>query len=161
MRILEQISKNSIMKTIIYFFVTCLSFLNTLADVHAQNTNDDKQAVQMLKDFYTAWAVPKDKAFLKKIDPLLMKYVTGKLKNDQKEEGLEHDLLTNDHQMDAEHLKTLTVTKDPAKVNEYIVSFIDHTLSAANEPVDEKVVLYVRVIKQAGVFKIVKVWWLQ
>ena len=111
------------MKTIIYFFIICLLFFSTPANAHAQNTDTDKQALQMLKEFYTVWAVPKNKAFLQKMDSLLNKYVTGKLKKDQKEEGLEHDLLTNDHQMDAGYLKTLTVTKDPAKVNEYIVFF--------------------------------------
>ncbi|HEY8782104.1 MAG TPA: hypothetical protein VIM16_10840 [Mucilaginibacter sp.] len=71
-----------------------------------------------------------------------------------KGEGAGHDLLTNDESTDVAHLKTLKVAKDASRANAYIVSYIDHSLSRANKPIDKTVVIYVTIAKENGSFKI-------
>jgi hypothetical protein len=149
------------MKIVIYLFLTCILFLSNSSCARSQNDVADKQAVQMLKEFYTAynttWSTTKGYVLTKKLDSLQRKYCTKKLKNEVKEFGLDHDPLIGDDYTDAEHLKTLTVTKDSAKASAYIVSYIAHTLSASNKPIDEKVIIHVTVVKEGESFKIAAV----
>ena len=52
------------MKAIIYFFLICVILLSNHDCARAQNDVTDKQAIQMLKEFYiahnTAWETTKD-----------------------------------------------------------------------------------------------------
>ena len=55
-------------------------------------------------------------------------------------------MLINDQYTDIQHLKTLTVSKDEAKVNSYIVSYIAPTTTPSNKPIEEKVVIRLTVM---------------
>jgi len=144
--------------SLILLFVICVFSLK------AQNNTSDPQVVQMLKEFYTAyntaWAshLPAT-PLIKKLDSLQTKYCTiaarKELKKLLKASGLDHDALTNDEGTDVEHLKkTLKITKDPIKTNDYIVSYIDHTMTPAYKPIDKTVIIHVTVVKENGSFKI-------
>jgi len=143
------------MKRILFVFL----FIASAVISKAQNNAPDGQAIHMLKEFYTAYCtipfIPKN---IHKIDSLQTRYCTIKLRKElkglYKETGLGHDVLTNDEGTDLEHLKTLKIIKDTSKANAYIVSYIDHTLSAANKPIDKTVVIHVTVAKENGRFKI-------
>jgi hypothetical protein len=127
----------------------------------AQDNSFDKQAIAMLKEFYTAyntaWSTSKGYVLIRKLDSLQRKYCTQKLRHEVKESGLDHDPLIGDDYTDVEHLKTLKILKDPAKTDTYIVFYITHTLSAANKPIDEKVIIHVTVAKDNGTYKIASV----
>ncbi|HWD88567.1 MAG TPA: hypothetical protein VG367_10605 [Mucilaginibacter sp.] len=149
------------MKTIIYSFIACITLLSG-SSVKAQNDSTDKQAMQMLTEFYTAyntaWAVHSaPDVLIKRLDSLQSKYCTIKLrailKKEFKKNGLDHDLLLNDQGTDIEHLKTLTVTKDATKSNAYIVSYTVHT-TRGYKPIDIKVIIHVSVVKEHGKLKI-------
>jgi len=146
------------MKSVIYFFLTIIMFLANHNYTQAQNVVDDKQAVQMLKEFYTsyntAWSTTKGFVLTKKLDSLQLKYCTKKLRREVKESGLDQDPLIGIDYTDVGHLKTLTITRDAAKKNSYVVCYIAHTLSAANKPIDERVIIHVTVIKERGKLKI-------
>lgn len=153
------------MKTIIHYFIICVIFTCGSSCVHAQNDIADNQAIQMLKEFYTsyniAWSIhAAPDVLVKRLDSLQKKYCTIKLRNELKEEfkqdGLDHDLLINDEYTDIEHLKTLTITKDKTKVNAYVVSYVVHT-TRAYKPVDQKVIIHLTIAKEGDGFKIASV----
>lgn len=139
-----------------------LFFLSRAFITNAQNLTTDKVAVQMLKEFYTAyntvWSTAKYPRLQKKLDSLQRQYCTLWLRKQLKElakgEGADHDLLTNDEYTDVAHLKTLKIVKDTTKPNYYIVSYVDHTMSPAYKPIDKTVVIHVRVAKENGSWKI-------
>jgi hypothetical protein len=149
------------MKTRIYLLITYMILLGSNCR-KAQDNAIEKQSIAMLKEFYTSYSslkfIAKD---LQKIDSLQKKYCSISERKELKEEfranGLDHDLLTNDHGIDAKSLKTLTIIKSTTKTNDYIVSYLIQTLSAANKPIQEKVILHVTIIKENGSFKIASV----
>jgi hypothetical protein len=152
------------MKKIILVFL----FVTGALVSEAQNISSDEPAVEMLKAFYTAyntaWATATLKTeqdarvLIKKLDSLQTKYCTIKLRRELKElfkkEGLDHDLLINDEGTDIPHLKTLKIVKDESKADAYTVSYVDHTLSPSNKPIDKTVIIHVAVAKENGSYKI-------
>ena len=144
------------MKTAI--FLISIILLTNANCASSQNFTPDKQAIKMLKEFYTAyntaWSTTKGHELAKKLDSLQLKYCTKKLIRQVKEAGLDQDPLIGIDYTDVEHLKTLTITNDSTKINTYVVSYIAHTLSASNKPIDEKVVIHATVIKEGKSFKI-------
>jgi hypothetical protein len=145
------------MKNIFLF----LLFISGAITTKAQNASD-KQAMQMLKEFYvaynTVWSTDKYPRLQKKLDSLQRKYCTIWLRKQLKElskgEGADHDLLINDEFTDVPHLKTLKIIKDVSKPNAYIVSYVDHTMSPAYKPIDKTVIIHVTVAKENGSYKI-------
>ena len=89
---------------------------------------------------------------IKKLDSLRKKNCTvqlyNKLKKEFKIDGFDHDILINDEYTDVQHVKTINVRKDPVKQDDYVVSYIDSTLSPSYQPVEKKVILYVTVAKE-------------
>ena len=150
------------MKTII-IFLSCMILLNNSGCTQTQNNISDKQEVQMLKDFYTAYSsvmfTVKD---IHKIESLQKKYCTIRLRRELRKEievaGLDHDLLTNDYGINVKALNTMSVTKDSVKINSFIVSYVLPTLSASYKLIEAKVVIHVIVVKEEGSFKIDSVW---
>jgi hypothetical protein len=150
------------MKSIIYFFSICLILLVDNGCASAQNNVPEKQAVQMLREFYTAYSKIKFTVkYRNQIDSLQKKYCTIKLRKELKEEfkagGLDHDPLTNDYGMDDVKLKTMLIKRESATVNVYSVSYTTSTTSPANKPIEEKVTLHVAVAEETGVLKIASV----
>jgi hypothetical protein len=139
-----------------------LLFVASFFASKAQNDSSDKQAVQMLKEFYTAYntvcSTTKGRVQNRKLDSLQRKYCTKAAQKELKDfstgEAADHDPLINDEYTDVAHLKTLKIVKDLSKTNAYIVSYVDHTLSGAYKPIDKTVVIHVTVEKENGVFKI-------
>jgi hypothetical protein len=152
--------KTQNMKAIIYFFIIFTILLCNSGYARAQNNVEDKQAIQMLKEFYiaynAAWSAAKGEIPMKKLRSLQRKYCTSKLINAIKDEDFDHDPLLGEDYEYVEHLNTVTVIKDRNKGNTYIVSYIDHTTQGGN-PIDIKVVLHVILVKEGGSFKIASV----
>jgi lantibiotic modifying enzyme len=119
-------------------------------------------AVAMLKDFYvaytTAWCNSKGNVLIKKLDSLQSKYCTTRyrkeLKAEFKQVGLDHDELVNDAATDVEHLNTLRILKAPKKANQYIVSYLVFGKDVSNNPLNEKIVIDLLVVKENGSYKI-------
>ncbi|HTE01717.1 MAG TPA: hypothetical protein VK668_20655 [Mucilaginibacter sp.] len=150
------------MKTKMYLFISCILLLGSNI-TFAQGSSISNQSTAMLKEFYSAYSTVKfTLKDLKKIDSLQKKYCSINLRKELNEEykanGLEHDLLTNDHGINANSLKTLTVIKNSKKINGYIVSYFNQTISATNKPILERVILHVCVTKENGSIKIVSVF---
>ncbi len=136
-----------------------LLFAISIVVSRAQDSSSDKQAVQMLKEFYTAYStvkfVVKDSA---KWNSLQKRYSTKKLSKEAKEwynDG--HDLYTNDWGIDIESLKNMTIIKDATKANSYIISYIVSTTDPSNNPIKKKVILHVTAQKDDGSCKIASV----
>jgi hypothetical protein len=159
------------MKKALIFFSTSVIILSSSSCFAAsENDSTEKQTLQMLKEFYTAYhtewiATKTTKRFdilIKKIDSLERKYCSLSLRNKLKQEfkkgGLDNDLLTNNEGSDNKSLKTLTVIKDTTRINSYIVSYVYDTLSPSYKPITKEVVLHIKVIKEKGEFKIDSVW---
>lgn len=118
----------------------------------------------MLKDFYKAhnkeWLAALDANTLgKKLDSLERKYCTSKLREEAREwfrDG--HDLLTNDWGTDANSLKGMAITKDPVRLNGYVVSYWVNTFPVSpKKPVRKRVELHVLILIEAGIYKIASV----
>jgi hypothetical protein len=130
----------------------------------AQNNTADKQAIIILKEFYSKynneWSLipPKTSVDIygKKLDSLNSIYCTPRLREKAKEwlkDG--HDLITNDFYGISDP-KTLSVTKDISKENTYTVSYIavEESPYNKNEKITQKVTLHVTVIKEGEGYKI-------
>lgn len=125
--------------------------------VQAQKPLLDNEAKKMIKQFYTKycniWESTSSKApanvLFEKIDSLTQKYCTKKIRNEAKkwfEDG--HDLFTNDWGIDLESLKSLSIVKDSAKSNAFIVSYIVETYPVSpDKPVKKQIKLYLSAIK--------------
>jgi hypothetical protein len=141
------------MNPIKFFLIICAIIISSNLLAQAQTVIDSKQAIQMIKEFYiaynTAWSANiLPKVLDQKLDSLKMKYCAITLIIDLKGD-IDHDVLINDQYTDVQHLKTLIVSKDPAKVNSYIVSYIAPTTDPLDKPIEEKVVIYLTVMKGA------------
>ncbi len=120
----------------------------------------------MLKDFYTTYSVEwslkgtnKDPRLLgKKLDSLEQKYCTQKLVKEVKDwfnDG--QDLLTNTWGI-FEPVDSLTIVKDLAHKNSYILSYINVDYpQSLTMPVKKKIVLHIEVVKEGGHYKIASV----
>lgn len=141
------------MKLIKFFSISCAIVIFSNNFAQAQDEVEAKQAIQMIKEFYieynTIWsAVVTPKLLDQKLESLKMKYCAITLMIDLKGD-IDHDALINDQYTDVQHLKTLIVSKDPAKINSYIVSYIAPTTNPSNKPIEEKVVIHLTVMKGA------------
>lgn len=149
------------MKTLLISCLAIFMLFGSTGCVHSQS--DEKQVEVMLKDFYTAyhkaWAKKSTpNVLMNELDSLHQVYCTNSLRVELKklfqEQGLDHDIFTNDYGTDNESMKTLTITKDLSKVNIYIVSYIVNTEDPSNKIVKEKVVVNLSVKKENDTYKI-------
>jgi hypothetical protein len=139
------------MKPIKVFSISFAIIISSNIFAQAQEKVDSKQAIQMIKEFYiaynTAWSANvTPKVLDQKLDELKMKYCAITLMIDLKGD-IDHDVLINDQYTDPQHLKTLTVLKNEAKSNAYIVSYIAPTTNPSNKTIEEKVVIHLTVMK--------------
>ena len=146
------------MKPGIYLLLTYV-ILFTSNSVYSQSFEINNQAIHTLREFYTAYSkIEFTVKNLHQLDSLQKKYCSLKLRAELKNEfqtnGLDHDLLTNDHGINSEALKSLTINNDVGKANGYIVCYLNKTISAANKPILEKVILHISLTKENGAFKI-------
>ena len=142
-------------RLLIFFLMIGLVSMTSHNCVQAQNSSYDKQAVAMLKAFYTSyitvfsnWNSPIDDT---KLNALQRKYCTtsllNKIANQSKSGELESDPFLQAQDADISWLKTLSFKKDLKKPNSYDVSYIDKYRS-------EQVIIHITVIKQKESLKI-------
>jgi len=131
-------------------------------DVQEQNV--DATIIDMLHDFYTAYAkiwsegTAKDFNVVKsQCDSLATIYCTNKMRLSAKEalNDVGVDVLTGELWIDNESLKSMKITKDSTKNDCYIVSYntIESPMSS-EPPVMYNVTLYVDVVKVDEQYKI-------
>jgi hypothetical protein len=148
------------LRNFICFFI-CLIGLESSSNGQAKQNVDDP-AIKMLKEFYTvyntAWATTNGNDLIKKLHLLRSQYCTvayqKKLEEEFKDVGLDHDELVNDAATDVTHLNTLKVIKDLKKSNEYIVSYMVFGKDVSNNPLQERIVMHLLVMKENGIYKI-------
>ena len=154
---MEESNRN--MKSIICLFIICIITLFNSRCAHAQNDIRNKQPEIMLNEFYTARSTMKlTVRDHHRLDSLQSKYCTVKFRNELKADfqadGLDHDILTMDNGIDAEALKTISVKKDPTKVNDYIVSYFVSDADPSNKLIKKKVTIRLTVVNEKEYFKI-------
>ena len=149
------------MKNFKNLFMLIFVLISSISYIHAQN--NDKQVIEMLKEFYSAYNKAWIKGnnpniILKKIDSLEQKYCTIKLRKELKKlhqtEGLDHDIFTNDFGTNNESLKTMSIINDPKKKNEYLVSYLMDTEDPNNKKIKVTVIIHIIVENEKGSYKI-------
>jgi len=148
------------MKTILPLFTTILMLISFDGCVNAQN--EDKQIIEMLKEYYTAhyaiWSIkptPPSDVLDMKLDSLQDKYCTLNLRSKSKDQ-LNHwqDLLTNDYGIDSLGIKTMSISKDTDKKNVYIVSYTTlNDLVPNTSKTEVKVILRLTIVNEKGALK--------
>ena len=141
--------------TLLFLFLVGLLSMPSYGRVQAQNTSSDRQAIAMLKEFYTADITEGCKlpslSALKKLRDLPKHYCTvGLLRklNAQYQHGyVEADPFLQVQDVNIFWLKTLAVRRDLRSANAYTVSYRD----AGS---DFKAVIHLTVIRQGNDFKI-------
>jgi hypothetical protein len=149
------------MKMLSIYSLAILMLFNISSCVSSQS--NEKQVEAMLKDFYTAyhnaWAKKSTPSLLlNELDSLHQVYCTislrGELKKLFQEQGLDHDIFTNDYGTDNESMETMTITKDPNNIESYIISYIVNTEDPSNQIIKKRVSINLFLKKENGTYKI-------
>ncbi len=148
------------MNKAINYLLIFISLASSSGCNYSQKPAEEQQATEMLRHFYIAQnsikSIPHD---IGKMDSLQKIYCSKKLQKKLKEQfqltGLDHDLLTNDYGIDSLGVKTLSISKDPEKNNNYIVSYtiLDDVVPNLSKK-EIKVIINVTILKEDGVFKV-------
>jgi hypothetical protein len=147
------------MKKIISIFLlvaaTTISFAQTIS-------SDDKQAINTLRTFYTAYVSEfsnenNAKKFEGRLDELRRKYYTVKCQKQYKRLGEETDSdpIIKGQDSDAKFAKTLSIKRDFGKSNVFDVSYY-YLLGENGKTHKEIITIKLLVIKENGNFKIDK-----
>lgn len=142
-------------KKLIFLVLIALISICNNTYVQAQAKPLDKQAISMLKKFYTAyfeaWSRPPTSDNLKKIKSIQREFCTTSLYNkiiaQYKSQHIGADPFTQSQDINIAWLNTLSFNKNLSELNGYIVSY--------TEPASkEKIIIHLTVIKQGNLFKI-------
>jgi len=139
-------------------FLIIFSLTNSSSCLHAQNNSSEKQIEKMLLGFYSEYFFIWENTPInptmpinvihKKLDSLMIKYCTSKLRLEANEHlEFDVDLLTN-NLVSVYMNEDLRVEKDSSNENIYIVSFNAYNSDAAGRSVKQEVVLRVSVVKE-------------
>ena len=144
----------------INYLLILISFVTAFECSYSQNNTEDQQALVMLKEFYIAQnKINFTLRDIGKMDSLQKKYCTKKLQEKLKKQfqltGLDHDLLTNDYGIDSLGIKTLTISKDPNQINNYIINYtiLDDVVPKVSKK-EIKVLINVTVKKENHILKV-------
>ncbi|HZG26430.1 MAG TPA: hypothetical protein VEZ17_17705 [Chitinophagaceae bacterium] len=145
-------------KSLIFFLIIGSMSLASYSSAQAQNRYSDKQAIALLKEFYTAYITESSKlptlTNLAKVEAIQKKYCTTSLLkkiNAQFKSGhVDADPFIFAQDVDVLWLKTMSFNKDLKRVNGYTVSYMQ---SIPNE----KIVIHLTVIKQGDGLKIASI----
>lgn len=147
------------MKTIFSLFTTILMLVSNTGC--AQSQNDNKKELMMLREFYTSyitvWADASDLKMLdKKLDILQKEHCTRAFLKQIPDimEQTEADPILKAQDVNIESLKTLSVTRDSRRGNGYIVSYIANNFDLSLNEIQEKVMIYLTLLKEEGHYKI-------
>jgi len=123
----------------------------------SQTKNNEKQIIQMLSNFYTAynkaWSSNLDsESLIKELKVLQEKNCTEKLRNKLntlfKNHGLDHDIMINDIYTDMQLIKTMSINKDPKTENGYVVTYNAKTEDPYNKEKIVEVNIHITVLKE-------------
>jgi hypothetical protein len=154
------------MKTV-FTFITYVMFIFTFSCGQVQNNSSNNEAEKMIREFYTAyniaWSrVPTPEILVRNLDSLQRIYCSENLRKKLKKqfdaEGLDHDLLTNDQAADVNYLEKLTIKKDSANANTYIISYVEDYTSPSNKKEFKMAIIHLSVVKEKETYKIDNVW---
>ena len=137
-------------KLSILFLALNIVFFSNLSCARGQSNSSDKQALTMLKEFYTNYITEvSNGAEPKKILSLQKKYCTVALlkKIPKLIEQSDSDPFLKAQDSNTEFLKTLSLRKDLKKSNTYIVSYI----------ADKKIIINLEVVHENETFRIAEV----
>jgi hypothetical protein len=143
-------------KSLIIFLIIGLLSMTNCDCAQAQNKPSDKQAITMLKEFYTVYITELSKWPINstELNTIKKKYCTSsllsKIKAQFKSGQLSADPFLQAQDFDISWLKTLSVNRDSKKLNGYNISYIDSEAK-------EKVVIRLTVIKQGDGHKIASI----
>ncbi|MEN2401786.1 hypothetical protein GKZ90_0018500 [Flavobacterium sp. MC2016-06] len=144
------------------FFLILIS-LYFLINCNAQEVTKDQQISNTLKEFYTNYTkiisksyFPFKKDQLVELKLLQEKYCTKKISMEYKQwYEDDHDLFTNDWEIDIKSLNTMKIIKDLKKQNSYNVSFtVDSTPVSPTKIVKKNIQLQINLIKTGESYKI-------
>jgi hypothetical protein len=143
--------------------IPIILFLTFSSCVYSQS--HEKQVEDMLLQFYTAhqkvWEKKNPSTVLNELDSLYQVYCTTNLSLELnklfQEQGLDHDIFTNDYGMDEESLETLAIAKDSSRDHAYLVSYSVNSEDPSNKPLKIEVIIHLSVTKENGNFKISEV----
>lgn len=141
------------MKPIILIFLLTSSIpFSNCKSVQSPDKSSDDQILAMLKSFYTSYITEvAESGNDKTLETVKSKYCSDnllrKIKTQIENEELDYDPFINAQDSDKAWLKTLSITKDPHKLNIFVVSYTDNY---TGKPVTVKL----SVIKFKGLYKI-------
>ena len=138
-------------KILLTFFTTAILFFNCKL-VSSQSNSSDEQMLTMLKTFYTNYITESSgSSDEKKLDLIKRQYCTAellkKIEQQLKTGTLDYDPFVKAQDCDKEWLKTLTVKKDSAKNNLFLVTWLDNYSK-------KQVTIHLSIIKQMESYKI-------
>jgi hypothetical protein len=150
------------MKTLKLYIISAI-LISISSCSTAQNNTSEKQAENVLLEFYTkhfqVWGIPSLPSDVRyeKLDSLMQKYCTSKLRKEAREayENVGVDFLTND--LIGNSNENLKVERDTTNENGYIVSFLSDIATYADPPsgqTKKQVTIHVTVIKEGNNYKI-------
>ena len=130
----------------------------------SQTASDEKQAIAMLKTFYTAYMsafseTAKAHKFENTLNSLRNKYLTVKCKNQFRKlvEDTDGDPIIHGQDSDAKWAKTLSIKRDIKTPNAYTVSYYYDELGEDQKYHKTTVTIKLVVIKVNGAFKVDKI----
>ena len=140
------------------FFCLVVVFAFCIGCTNAQNEKNN-QVICMLTEFYSEYSkfwYPTDG--IQVLDSLQNKYCSNnfrrKLQKEFHENGLNHDLLTDDWSINLESLNTLEIMAHSIESGTYIVSYVIGLVNATTTPVKHIISFKVKVINEDGNYKI-------
>lgn len=129
----------------------------------AQEVSNDQQILSTLKEFYTKYTKIISKSYfpfkreqLIELNLLQEKYCTKKVIIEYKQwYEDDHDLFTNDWDINTRSLTTMKIIKDSKKQNTYNISFtVDSNPVSPTKIVKKNIQLQIAVIKNGEIYKI-------
>lgn len=137
---------------LLLFYLTLISLLSVANNyASAQNNQSNKEALRMLKEFYTKY-ITEFYVGAEKLPSIQRKYCTTKLLHyiPKYIEQTDGDPFLKGQDTDTAYLKTLSIKKDKKRKNIYTVSYIGNP--------NQKITIHLLVVKGKGSFKIDSVW---
>jgi len=144
--------------------ILALLFVTCTVISKSQTSSDDKQAIGMLKTFYTAYmsafsGTDDAHKFEYYLNGLRNKYLTTKCRNQFRKlvEDTDGDPIIHGQDSDAKWAKTLSIKRDVNKQNAYAVSYYYDELGEDQKYHKATITIKLVVIKVNGAFKVDKI----
>lgn len=142
-------------RTPVKFIILSCLLLGLLNHTYAQSSSSDKKTENWIRDFYTKYitivANDEPRPSEKRLDSLRKAYCSASFikKCPQITEETDSDPVLKAQDSDMRFLKTLTIKRNPQKVNQYIVYYGDKSF---------RVTIHLIIVQQNGSYKIDSIW---